>query len=117
VVECRSGYLRAVTLIRRVKRVGGSRAEHDDGHRGKSPVITGWLPDDPDDPPKLTWRGTGLIAMWIVLLLAAQVAIPNDWGFWPHTAALTGLGVIFGLALRLSATWFGRSRALASSNE
>jgi hypothetical protein len=106
-----------VTLIRGVRRVLGLGDEPDDGHRGKSPVITGWLPDDPDDPPKLTWRGIALIAIWVVLLLATQVAIPDDWGFWPYTAALAGVGVIFGLALRLWATWFGRSGVSAPSNE
>jgi hypothetical protein len=87
----------------------GLADETAENGRRKNPVIIGLVPEDPDDPPKPSWREMLLTLGTAVLLFGVHEALFDDWGFWATGAAYAGLGVTIGLALRLWARWSGRA--------
>ena len=67
--------------------------------RRKNPTIVGWLPEDPDDPPRLSWREILVIVPASLLVFGVQLAIPDDWQFWQTGAVYLATGLALGLAI------------------
>jgi hypothetical protein len=61
----------------------------------------GLLPEDPDDPPKMTWRELLVIVPAVVLLTGVHQAIPDDWAFWQSGAAYLATAAAVAVCVRL----------------
>ena len=66
----------------------------------------GLLPEDPDDPPKTTWRELLLIVPAGLLLAGVHEAIPDDWAFWQTGAAYLAAAAAVAVAVRV---WVSRA--------
>jgi hypothetical protein len=79
------------------------------------PGTVGWLPEDPDDPPKGSWRDVPLIILGVALLTGVHEAIPDGWAFWKTCAVYAAIGLGIVAALRLWVRWSIRRTAASSA--